>query len=398
MPKLTIDDIQIKGKRVLMRVDFNVPLDENGTITDDLRIRSSLPSIRKVIDSGGKLILMSHLGRPKGKVNPKMKMTPVGLRLSEYLKKEIKLAPDCIGEETFSMAMELKEGEILLLENLRFHPEEEKNDSEFSKKLASLGEIYINDAFGTAHRAHASTEGVTHHLPVCAAGYLMMKEMEYLGRLIENPQRPFTAVLGGAKVAGKIEIIEQLLDKVDAVLIGGGMSFTFLKAEGYEIGVSLCEEDKLDLARDTLRKARDKGIDIILPKDVVLAAEIDPDATVTIVPADKIEPGLKGLDIGPETTALFVDRINESRTVLWNGPMGVFEVDAFAEGTKVIAKALGEATAKGALTVVGGGDSAAAINKYGLSEKVSHVSTGGGASLEFLGGITLPGIAALTDK
>ena len=398
MPKLTIDDIQIKGKRILMRVDFNVPLDENGSITDDLRIRSSLPSIRKVIESGGKLILMSHLGRPKGKVNPKMKMTPVGLRLSEYLKKEIKLAPDCIGEETFSMAMELKEGEILLLENLRFHPEEEKNDSEFSKKLASLGEIYINDAFGTAHRAHASTEGVTHHLPVCAAGYLMMKEMEYLGRLIENPQRPFTAVLGGAKVAGKIEIIEQLLDKVNAVLIGGGMSFTFLKAEGYEIGASLCEEDKLDLARDTLRKARDKGIDIILPKDIVLAAEIDPDATVNTVPADKIEPGLKGLDIGPETAALFVDRINESRTVLWNGPMGVFEVDAFADGTKVIAKALGEATAKGALTVVGGGDSAAAINKYGLSEKVSHVSTGGGASLEFLGGITLPGIAALTDK
>ena len=398
MPKLTIDDIQIKGKRILMRVDFNVPLDENGSITDDLRIRSSLPSIRKVIESGGKLILMSHLGRPKGKVNPKMKMTPVGLRLSEYLKKEIKLASDCIGEETFSMAMELKEGEILLLENLRFHPEEEKNDSEFSKKLASLGEIYINDAFGTAHRAHASTEGVTHHLPVCAAGYLMMKEMEYLGRLIENPQRPFTAVLGGAKVAGKIEIIEQLLDKVNAVLIGGGMSFTFLKAEGYEIGASLCEEDKLDLARDTLRKARDKGIDIILPKDIVLAAEIDPDATVNTVPADKIEPGLKGLDIGPETAALFVDRINESRTVLWNGPMGVFEVDAFADGTKVIAKALGEATAKGALTVVGGGDSAAAINKYGLSEKVSHVSTGGGASLEFLGGITLPGIAALTDK
>jgi len=398
MPKLSLDDLDLRGKRILVRVDFNVPLEADGKISDDLRIRESLPTIRKIIESGGKAILMSHLGRPKGKVVPEMRLTPVGLRLSEYLKQEIKLAPDCIGAETEKMAMSLQEREVLLLENLRFHNEEEKNDPAFAQALGKLGEIYINDAFGTAHRAHASTEGVTKYIKTCAAGYLMQKEIDYLGKAIYHPTKPFVAVLGGAKVAGKIEIIEQILKKVNTVIIGGGMSFTFLKAQGKEIGGSLLEADKLDLARETLKKAHEEEVEILLPVDAVVAKEADPHAEVKVVPIDGIEADWKGLDIGPRTANIYAAKIRKAKTALWNGPMGVFEMDKFADGTKIVAGALAEATMSGAVTVVGGGDSAAAIDKFGLSEKVSHVSTGGGASLEFLGGLILPGIAALTEK
>ena len=398
MPKLTIDDIELRGKRVLVRVDFNVPLNEEGSITDDLRIRAALPTIRKIIESGGKAVLMSHLGRPKGKVVPGMRLTPVGLRLAEYLKQEIKLAPDCIGEETERLARELAEGEVLLLENLRFHKDETDNNPEFAQSLAKLGEVYINDAFGTAHRAHASTEGITHYLDTCAAGYLMQKEIEFLDKAITKPVKPFVAVLGGAKVAGKIEIIEQILKKVNTIIIGGGMSFTFLKAEGMEIGGSLLEADKIQLAAETLQKARDEMVEVLLPTDVVVAREISEDAICKVVSIDNIGADWKGLDIGPNTADTYADMIASSKTVLWNGPMGVFEMEPFAFGTETVAKALAEATERGAVTIVGGGDSAAAIAKYNLSDKVSHVSTGGGASLEFLGGIELPGIAALTEK
>jgi phosphoglycerate kinase len=388
----------LKGKRVLVRVDFNVPQDTSGKITDDLRIRESLPTIRKILSEGGKLILMSHNGRPKGKFTPEFSLAPVALRLSEYLKKEIKLAPDCIGEETKKMAFTLKEGEVLLLENLRFHSEEEKNDPGFAKQLAELGEVYVNDAFGTAHRAHASTEGVTKFISPCVAGYLMRKEIEFLGKAIENPVRPFVAILGGAKVAGKIEIIETILNKVDTVLVGGGMAFTFLKAEGKSVGGSLLEADKLQLALDTLYKARKAGVEIMLPVDAVVAKEVAPTAEAKAVDIDKIDNEWKGLDIGPKSHKMFADKIKSAKTVLWNGPMGEFEMPPFEAGTKTVAHALADATAKGAISVVGGGDSAAAIAKYELSDKISHVSTGGGASLEFLGGLVLPGIAALTDK
>lgn len=398
MPKLTIDDLDLTGKRVLVRVDFNVPLDEQGTITDDLRIRAALPTIRKILQSGGKAILMSHLGRPKGKVVPEMRLTSAGLRLSEYLKQEIKLAPDCIGEETVQMAMDLQDGEILLLENLRFHKEETANDPAFAEQLARLGEIYINDAFGTAHRAHASTEGVTHFIDICAAGFLMQKELEFLSGAIGSPVKPFVAVLGGAKVSGKIEIIEHILDKADSIIVGGGMSYTFLKAMGKEIGNSLLEEDKIDLARETLAKARAANVELLLPSDVISAAEFKEDAESKTVSADGIEPGWQGLDIGPESAKIFAEKIKSAKTVLWNGPMGVFEIDQFAAGTRAVAEALAEATANGAITIVGGGDSAAAMQKYNLSDKVSHVSTGGGASLELLGGIELPGVVALNDK
>ena len=398
MNKLTIDDLDLSGKRVLVRVDFNVPLDENGSITDDLRIRASLPTIRKIIGDGGRAILMSHLGRPKGKVVNEMRMTPAALRLSEYLKKEIKLSIDCIGEDTKKIAFGLSDGEVLMLENLRFHKEEEENDPEFAQKLAELGEIYVNDAFGTAHRAHASTEGVTKYISQCAAGYLMAKEIDYLGNALQNPKRPFIAVLGGAKVSGKIEIIESFIPRVDSMLIGGGMSFTFLKAEGNEIGDSLLEQDKLDLARDTLQKARAAKVEILLPEDVIEAKELSDDADIKVTPAVKMSKGWKGLDIGPVTAKKYAEKIRTAKTILWNGPMGVFEHAKFAEGTKIVANAMAEAFENGAITVVGGGDSAAAVTKYDLEEKMSHISTGGGASLEFLGGLALPGIEALNDK
>jgi len=397
MIKLTIDQIELKGKRVLVRVDFNVPLDENLNITDDTRIVESLPTIKKIIFEGGKAILMSHLGRPKGGPNPKYSLKPTAKRLSELLGKEVKLAPDCIGDEVKSMVNQMQNGDVLILENLRFHPEEEKNDPEFSKQLAELGDVYINDAFGSAHRAHASTEGVTKFIKICAAGYLMKKELDYLGAAVSNPKRPYTAILGGAKISGKIDVINNLIDKVDTLIIGGGMAFTFFKAQGKEIGKSLLEEEKIELAKEVLEKAKSSGVKFLLPVDVVVASEFNNESPSEVVNVDNIPSDKMGLDIGPETIKLFREEILKAKTVVWNGPMGVFEFDNFAKGTFAIAEALAEATSKGAITVVGGGDSAAAIAKAGLKDKVSHVSTGGGASLEFLEGKILPGVAALND-
>lgn len=397
MNKLTIDKVELKGKRVLVRVDFNVPLDENMNITDDTRIVESLPTIKKIISEGGKAILMSHLGRPKGGPNPKYSLKPTAKRLSELLGKEVKLAPDCIGDEVKAMVSQMKDGDVLILENVRFHPEEEKNDPEFAKKLAELGDVYINDAFGSAHRAHASTEGVTKFIKVCAAGYLMQKELEYLGAAVSNPNRPYVAILGGAKISGKIDVINNLLDKVDTLIIGGGMAFTFFKAQGKEIGKSLLEEEKIELAKEVLQKVKNTGVKFLLPVDVVVASEFNNDSPAEVVSVDSIPSDKMGLDIGPETIKLFKEEILKAKTVVWNGPMGVFEFDNFAKGTFAIAQALAEATANGVVTVIGGGDSAAAIAKAGLKDKVSHVSTGGGASLEFLEGKILPGVAALND-
>jgi phosphoglycerate kinase len=398
MKKLTIDKLNLKDKRVLVRVDFNVPLDENRKITDDIRITASLPTIKKIINDGGKAILMSHLGRPKGKISPEFSLKPAAEKLSELLGKEVKLAPDCIGDEVKKMVDKMKSGDVLLLENLRFHTEEEKNDTAFSKKLAELGDVYVNDAFGTAHRAHASTEGVTHFFDTCAAGYLMEKELDYLGSALNNPVRPYCAILGGAKISGKIDVIMNLFDKVDSLIIGGGMAFTFFKAQGKEIGKSLLEPEKIDLAKEVLEKAEKSKIKLLLPVDVVVAPEFKNDSPAETVKADKIPSDKMGLDIGSETVKLFINELLKSKTIVWNGPMGVFEMDNFARGTFKIAEALAEATKKGAITVVGGGDSAAAISKAGLEDKVSHVSTGGGASLEFLEGKNLPGVEALTDS
>lgn len=397
MRKLFIDDLQLKDKKVLVRVDFNVPLNENLQITDDMRIVSALPTIKKIISSGGKAILMSHLGRPKGKRIDKFSLKPVAARLSELLDKDVKFASDCIGEEVKALVNSLNEGEILLLENLRFHSGETKNDPEFAKQLAEFGDIYVNDAFGTAHRAHASTEGVTKFIEKCAAGYLMEKEIKYLGKAVTNPERPFTAILGGAKISGKIDVIQNLFSKVNTLIIGGGMAYTFFKAMGYEIGTSILEEEKIEVASEVLKKAGESKVSILLPLDVVIADEFKNDTKFEIVDAEDIPVGKMGLDIGPRTIELYKKVILQSKTIVWNGPMGVFEFDNFAKGTDEIAEALVEATAEGATTIIGGGDSAAAIKKAGLSDKVSHVSTGGGASLEFLEGKTLPGIAALTD-
>lgn len=397
MNKLTIDHLQLKGKKVLVRVDFNVPMDENLNITDDTRIRASLPTIQKIIQEGGIAILMSHLGRPKGKVNLKYSLKPVAERLGKLLNKEVKFANDCIGEEVKKLVISLKEGDVLLLENLRFHEEEEKNDENFARELASLGDIYINDAFGSAHRAHASTEGVTKFFKENAAGYLMQKELEYLSKAVGNPERPYTAILGGAKISGKIDVINNLMNKVDNLLIGGGMAFTFFKAQGLEIGKSLLEEDRIEMAKEILQKAKLNNINLFLPVDVVIADKFDNNANTEIVDVNNIKSEWQGLDIGPKTIEVFKSIILMSKTVVWNGPMGVFEMNNFSKGTFEIAKALAEATQNGVTTIVGGGDSAAAISKAGLENKVSHVSTGGGASLEFLEGKTLPGVAALTD-
>ncbi len=397
MNKLSIDKVELNGKRVLVRVDFNVPLDENLNITDDIRITESLPTIKKIISEGGKAILMSHLGRPKGVPNPKYSLKPAAKRLSELLGKEVKLAPDCIGAETRSMVDAMKNGEVLILENVRFHPEEEKNDPEFAKQLAELGDVYINDAFGSAHRAHASTEGVTKFIKVCAAGYLMQKELDYLGSAVANPKRPYVAILGGSKISGKIDVINNLLGKVDTLIVGGGMAFTFYKAQGKEIGTSLLETEKIDLAKEVLDIVNKSGVKFLLPVDVVVAGEFKNDSPSTVVNSDSIPSDKMGLDIGTETVKLFTAEIANAKTVVWNGPMGVFEMDNFAKGTNAIAQALVDATAKGAITIVGGGDSAAAITKAGLKDKVSHVSTGGGASLEFLEGKVLPGVVALND-
>jgi phosphoglycerate kinase len=397
MEKLSIDDVKLSGKRVLVRVDFNVPLDEKGEVANDKRIVASLPTIKKIMADGGKAILMSHLGRPKGKRVPEMNLAPVAKRLEKLLGKPVKFVNDCIGPEVEKAVSGLKPGECLLLENLRFHPEEEKNDPDFAKKLARLGEVYVNDAFGTAHRAHASTEGVTKYFKECAAGYLMQNELKYLGLALADPQRPFVAVLGGAKISGKIDVITNLMDKVDSFLIGGGMAFTFYKAMGKEIGKSLLEPDKIDLAKQILSKAKEKQVGFFLPVDVVVAPEAKDDAASRVVSDDDIPSDMQGLDIGPETLKEFSSELDRAKTVVWNGPMGVFEVSKFAAGTIGIARELARITEKGATTIVGGGDSASAVAKAGLKDKLSHISTGGGASLEFLEGKTLPGVAALTN-
>ncbi len=390
--------MELKDKEVLVRVDFNVPLDDKKEVADDKRIVESLPTITKILQDGGKAILMSHLGRPKGKKVPEMSLAPAARRLEKLLGKPVKFVNDCIGPEVEGAVSELKSGECILLENLRFYPEEEKNDPEFAKKLASLGEVYVNDAFGTAHRAHASTEGVTKYFKQCAAGYLMQKELKYLGMALTNPQRPFVAILGGAKISGKIDVISNLMDKVDALLIGGGMAFTFYKAMGKEIGESLLEADKIDLAKDILKKAKEKKLSFRLPEDFVVASEAKDEAAFRVVDKDSIPQDMQGLDIGPQTWELFSDELDKAKTAVWNGPMGVFEVKRFAEGTFKIAEQLAKITDKGATTIVGGGDSAAAVAKAGLEKRLSHISTGGGASLEFLEGKTLPGVAALTNR
>jgi phosphoglycerate kinase len=378
-----------------VRVDFNVPLDDEGRITDDKRIVESLPTIRRIVERRGKAILMSHLGRPKGERKEKYSLRPVAARLGELLNQEVALASDCVGEPAESLVSSLGEGDVLLLENLRFHNEEEANDPEFSRQLARLGDVYINDAFGTAHRAHASTEGVTHFIREKAAGYLMLKELRFLGDAIQDPERPFVAVLGGSKVSGKIDVIRALLDRCDTIVIGGGMMFTFYRAQGKSVGSSLVEEDRIELAASLLAEAKRSGRHVMLPNDVVVADRFAADARTDIALIDEIPDGWMGLDIGPSTREDFARHIAEARTVVWNGPMGVFEMPPFAAGTRAVAEALVKATDKGATTVVGGGDSAAAIAQMGLEDRVSHVSTGGGASLEFLEGKELPGVAAL---
>ncbi|MEE9450814.1 MAG: phosphoglycerate kinase [Ignavibacteriaceae bacterium] len=397
MNKLSIDSVNFKNKKVLVRVDFNIPLDENQNITNDIRIKSSLPTIKKLVDDGGKVILMSHLGRPKGERKQEFTLKPAAVRLGELLGKEVKLAPDCIGEDTEKLVNQMNPGDVILLENVRFHKEETENEPGFAKQLATLGEVYVNDAFGSAHRAHASTEGITKYVETCAAGYLMQKELDYLGSALTEPKRPYCAILGGAKISGKIDVINNLLDKVDTLIVGGGMAFTFFKAQGKEIGKSLLEEEKLDLAGKLLSKLEDSKAKFLLPVDIVVAEELRNDSPAETVSVDNIPSNKMGLDIGMETIKLFKNELIKSKTIVWNGPMGVFEMDNFAEGTVEIAKALADATSNGAITVIGGGDSAAAISKSGLEKQVSHVSTGGGASLEFLEGKTLPGVAVLTD-
>jgi len=387
--KKTVRDIDVKGKRVLVRCDFNVPLD-GSKITDDRRITGALPTIEFLVAEGAIVILASHLGRPKG-VTPEFTLQPVAQRLSELLGKHVPLLPDCIGDDVKNLVDMAQPGDVLLLENVRFHPEEEKNDPEFAAKLASLAEIYVNDAFGTAHRAHASTEGVAHILPG-VAGFLIQKEIEYLGQAVESPKKPFIAIMGGSKVKDKIALIDNLLPKVDRILVGGGMVFTFLKAQGFEIGKSLLDASSLEYAQRLLTEHSDK---IVLPVDIVISETLSPDAQTSIVSVDQIPEGFIGADIGPASQTLFAEIIKDSGTALWNGPMGVFEMLPFEAGTRAVAQAIADGDC---LSIVGGGDSAAAVEKFGLAEAMSHVSTGGGASLEFLEGKELPGIAALQDK
>jgi phosphoglycerate kinase len=396
--KLFIEDLDVQGKKALVRVDFNVPLDEKQNITNDKRIVASLPTIKYLSSHGAKVILMSHLGRPKGQRTPEFSLRPVAEDLKGKLDCSVSFVDDCIGDSVQSAVEALGDGDVLLLENLRFYAEEEKNDSAFAEKLAGLGDVYVNDAFGTAHRAHASTEGVTRCIETCAAGYLMKKELDYLGGALENPQRPFVAILGGAKISGKIDVISALLDKVDTLIVGGGMSYTFFKAQGKEIGKSLLEEDRIPLAKEILETAKAKGKELLLPVDCMAASEFSNDAERTAVSADAIPADMMALDIGPKTIASFSDKVRSAKTVVWNGPMGVFEFSNFAVGTNAIAEALAEATDAGATTVIGGGDSASAVAKAGLGNRMSHISTGGGASLEFLEGKKLPGVEALSDR
>ena len=395
MNKKTVKDIDVNGKKVLVRCDFNVPIDsETGKITDNRRIRAALPTIQYLLDHNAKVILCSHLGRPKGEFNLKYSLKPVAEELSKLLNKDVKLAKDVIGESAKELTSNMKEGDIVLLENVRFHKEEEQNDPEYSKALASMAEIYVNDAFGTAHRAHSSTTGVADYLPA-VSGFLIEKELEFLGGALENPKHPFVAILGGAKVSDKIGVIENLLDKVDTLIIGGGMAYTFYKAQGHHIGTSICEEDKLDLAKSILEKAQEKGVKLLLPVDNHVSSEYSNNGEEKMVDSTEIPDGFMGLDIGPKTIEKFEEAVKDAKTVVWNGPLGVCEFDKFATGTKAVATMLSKLEA---ITIIGGGDSAAAIEKLGLADKMTHISTGGGASLEFLEGKTLPGIACLQDK
>jgi phosphoglycerate kinase len=393
----TLSNADLSGKRVLVRADFNVPLDEQGNITDDTRIRAALPTIQHLASNGAKVILTSHFGRPKGKVVDSMRLTPVANRLSDLLGKPVLKCDDCIGEAVASAVAGMQDGDVALLENVRFYAEEEQNDPEFAKQLASVADLYVNDAFGTAHRAHASTEGVTHYLSPSVAGFLIDKELQYLQSAIENPKRPLAAIVGGSKVSSKIGVIETLLEKVDKLLIGGGMIFTFYKARGLSVGKSLVEEDKLELAKMLEAKAKEKGVDLLLPTDVVVADNFAPDANAQTVGIDAIPDGWMGLDIGPDSVKVFQAALEQCKSVIWNGPMGVFEFDKFAAGTEAIAHTLAELTPKGTTTIIGGGDSVAAVEKVGVAAQMSHISTGGGASLELLEGKVLPGIAALDD-
>jgi len=385
----------LSGKRVLVRADFNVPLD-NGSITDDTRIRAALPTIQDLASKGAKVILCSHFGRPKG-VTEKLRLTPVAVRLSELLGKEVKKTDDCIGDEVAATVAGMQDGDVLLLENVRFYPEEEANDPEFAKKLASVADLYVNDAFGTAHRAHASTEGVTKYLSPSVAGFLMEKELQYLGSAIDNPQRPLAAIIGGSKVSSKIGVIEKLLEKCDKLLLGGGMVFTFYKARGLNVGKSLVEDDKLELAKSLEAKAKERGVTFLLPTDVVVADKFAADANTQTVAVESIPEGWMGLDIGPDSVKTFQDALADCKTVIWNGPMGVFEMEKFAAGTEGIAHSLAGITQTGTTTIIGGGDSVAAVEQLNLGEQMSHISTGGGASLELLEGKELPGVAALDE-
>jgi phosphoglycerate kinase len=398
--KLSITDLDLANRRVFVRVDFNVPLDENQLITDDTRIRAALPTIQYAVEKGAKLILASHLGRPKGKPDPKFSLAPAAKRLSELLGKEVKLAPDSVGEEVRRMVDALQPGEALMLENVRFNAGEEKNDQEYARQLAEFADLYVNDAFGTAHRAHASTEGITHFVEQSAAGLLMEKELRYMGKALENPERPFVVILGGAKVSDKIAVIENLLNTADAILIGGAMAYTFWKSQGVETGRSLVEEDKLELAKDLLQRAKAKGVELLLPTDhVVIAKSLLENGgkieDVLLCPIQQIKPDEAGLDIGAETVKIFSERIKDAKTIVWNGPMGMFERQPFDNGTRQIAEAV---ASSGATTIVGGGDSVAAVSEAGVADRITHISTGGGASLEFLAGDKLPGVEALSEK
>jgi len=399
MSKKTLANLSasdLSGKRALVRVDFNVPLDDQGNITDDTRIRAALPTIQDLMQKGAKVILASHFGRPKG-VDDKLRLTPVAKRLSELLGQEVIKCDDCIGDEVASKVSGMQNGQVLLLENVRFHKEEEKNDPEFAKQLAANADIYVNDAFGTAHRAHASTEGVTHYLNPSVAGYLIEKELQYLQSAIENPQRPLAAIIGGSKVSSKIGVIETLLEKCDKLILGGGMIFTFYKARGLSVGKSLVEDDKLELAKSLEAKAKERGVQMLLPTDVVVADKFAADANAETVSVENIPDDGMGLDVGPDSVKMFQDALAECKSVIWNGPMGVFEFDKFAVGTEAIARTLADLTKQGVTTIIGGGDSVAAVEKVGVADQMSHISTGGGASLELLEGKELPGIAALDE-